>query len=127
MDIDRRTALAALLAAAGLPALDAADAGTQQPEGPDPSLYIPKAHLVDDRAFLHDFMDEYAFVDLVTPAPQYAFPGLKPGDRWCVCAATWRLAYEAGVAPPVVLRATHEETLAVIALEALEAHALDPR
>jgi len=65
--------------------------------------------------------------DLVTPAPQYAFPGLKPGDRWCVCAATWRQAYEAGVAPPVMLRATHEETLAVIALEALEAHALDPR
>ena len=52
--------------------------------------------------------------DLVTPAPEYGFPGLKPGDRWCVCAATWRQAYEAGVASPVVLAATHEETLAVI-------------
>jgi len=63
--------------------------------------------------------------DLVTPAPQYGFPGLKPGDRWCVCAATWRQAYEAGVAPPVVLAATHEETLAVIPLDALKEHALD--
>jgi uncharacterized protein (DUF2237 family) len=63
--------------------------------------------------------------DLITPAPQFGFPGLKPGDRWCVCAATWRQAYEAGVAPPVVLRATHEETLAVVPLSALKEHALD--
>ena len=63
--------------------------------------------------------------DLVTPVPEFAFPGLKAGDRWCVCAATWRQAYEAGVAPPVVLAATHEETLAVIPLEALQQHALD--
>ena len=63
--------------------------------------------------------------DLITPAPQYNFPGLKPGDRWCVCAATWRQAFEAGVASPVILAATHEETLAVIPLEALKQHALD--
>ena len=63
--------------------------------------------------------------DLITPAPEYGFPGLKPGDRWCVCAATWREAYEAGTAAPVVLTATHEETLAVIPLEALREHALD--
>ena len=63
--------------------------------------------------------------DLVTPVPEYGFPGLKPGDRWCVCAATWRQAYEAGVASPVVLTATHEETLAVIPLDALKQHALD--
>jgi len=63
--------------------------------------------------------------DLITPAPAYGFPGLKPGDRWCVCAGTWRQAYEAGVAPPVVLAATHEETLAVIPLSALKEHALD--
>ncbi len=63
--------------------------------------------------------------DLVTPAPEYDFPGLKPGDRWCVCAATWRQAYEAGLASPVVLAATHEETLAVVPLEALKKHALD--
>ena len=58
--------------------------------------------------------------DLITPAPQYRFPGLKSGDRWCVCASTWRQAYEAGVAPPVVLEATHEETLAVVPLAALK-------
>jgi hypothetical protein len=63
--------------------------------------------------------------DLVTPAPEFGFPGLKPGDRWCVCAATWRQAFEAGVASPVVLVATHEETLAVIPLDALKRHALD--
>ncbi|MEP7206157.1 MAG: DUF2237 domain-containing protein [Casimicrobiaceae bacterium] len=63
--------------------------------------------------------------DLITPVPESAFPGLKPGDRWCVCAATWRQAYEADVAPPVVLAATHEETLAVIPLDALKEHALD--
>lgn len=63
--------------------------------------------------------------DLVTPAPEYGFPGLKPGDRWCVCAGTWREAFDAGVAPPVVLAATHEETLAMIPLAALKQHALD--
>lgn len=63
--------------------------------------------------------------DLVTPAPEYGFPGLKPGDRWCVCAATWRQAYEAGVASPVVLAATHEETLAVIPLDVLKELAVD--
>ena len=63
--------------------------------------------------------------DLISPVPHYGFPGLVPGDRWCVCAATWRQAYEAGVASPVVLEATHEETLAVIPLDALKEHALD--
>lgn len=63
--------------------------------------------------------------DLITPAPQYGFPGLKPGDQWCVCAATWRQAYEAGVAPPVVLAATNEETLAVVPLSALKELAAD--
>ena len=63
--------------------------------------------------------------DLVTPVPETGFPGLKPGDRWCVCAGRWRLAFAAGVAPPVVLGATHEETLAVIPLADLRRHALD--
>jgi uncharacterized protein (DUF2237 family) len=53
------------------------------------------------------------------------FAGLKPGDQWCVCAATWRQAYEGGVAPPVVLAATHEETLAVVPLSALKELAVD--
>ena len=63
--------------------------------------------------------------DLSTPVPAYAFPGLTPGDRWCVVAARWLQAYRDGVAPPVVLAATHEETLAVIPLDALKEHALD--
>jgi uncharacterized protein (DUF2237 family) len=63
--------------------------------------------------------------DLITPAPEFGFPGLKPGDRWCVCAGTWREAYEAGVAPRVVLTATNEEALAVIPLDVLKQHALD--
>jgi uncharacterized protein len=58
--------------------------------------------------------------DLITPMPQYGFPGLKAGDRWCVCAGTWLLAYRYGMACSVVLEATHEETLAVIPLSALE-------
>jgi len=62
--------------------------------------------------------------DLVTPNPQYQFPGLKPGDRWCLCAARWREAAEAGVAPPVILEATHARALEVIALADLEYHAL---
>lgn len=62
--------------------------------------------------------------DLSTPNPRYGFPGLKPGDRWCVCAARWREAAEAGVAPPVILESTHERALEVIALADLEYHAL---
>lgn len=63
--------------------------------------------------------------DLSTPRPEFGFAGLKPGDRWCVCAGRWREAYEAGIAPPVILAATHEEALAVVPLAALRAHALD--
>jgi uncharacterized protein (DUF2237 family) len=64
--------------------------------------------------------------DLSTPNPRYQFPGLKPGDRWCVCAGRWREAADAGVAPPVILEATHERALDVIALADLEYHALQP-
>jgi uncharacterized protein len=62
--------------------------------------------------------------DLSTPVPEHDFPGLAPGDRWCVCVARWREAFDSGVAPPVVLSATHEETLAVVTLEALKRHAV---
>lgn len=58
--------------------------------------------------------------DLSTPRPEFRFRGLKPGDRWCLCAARWLEAYEAGVAPPVVLEATHERTLEIVPLRALE-------
>ena len=64
--------------------------------------------------------------DLSTPAPQLGFPGLEPGDRWCVCAARWLEAERAGCAPGVVLAATHERALDVVPIEALLAHAVEP-
>jgi len=63
--------------------------------------------------------------DLSTPMPEFGFPGLKPGDRWCLCAGRWKEALDAGVAPPVILQATHEETLAILPLEVLKRHAID--
>jgi uncharacterized protein (DUF2237 family) len=63
--------------------------------------------------------------DLSTPMPMYGFPGLKPGDRWAVCASRWLQAYQDGVAAPVVLRATNEAALDAVPLEALSEHAAD--
>jgi uncharacterized protein (DUF2237 family) len=63
--------------------------------------------------------------DLMTPAPQYGFPGLQPGDRWCVTAANWLRAHRDGAAAYVVLASTHERALDIVALEALEQHAVD--
>jgi len=63
--------------------------------------------------------------DLVTPRPELNFPGLEPGDRWCVCVPRWIEAHEAGHAPPVVLDATSEDVLADVDRETLEAHAHD--
>lgn len=63
--------------------------------------------------------------DLTTPMPAYNFPGLEPGDRWCLCATRWQEAYEAGVAPPVILEATHQRALDVIPMEVLQAHRLE--
>ena len=63
--------------------------------------------------------------DLTTPRPEYGFGGLTPGDRWCVVAARWLQAYRAGVAPPVVLAATHERATDIVPLDALRAHAVD--
>lgn len=63
--------------------------------------------------------------DLVTPRPEYAFGGLTPGDRWCVVAARWLQAYRAGVAPPVVLAATHARAVDVVPLAALREYAVD--
>jgi uncharacterized protein len=63
--------------------------------------------------------------DLSTPAPAFGFAGLKPGDRWCLCAARWREALEAGAAPRVVLAATHERALEHATLADLKRHALD--
>ena len=63
--------------------------------------------------------------DLSTPQPDFGFPGLKPGDRWCLCAARWVEALEAGKAPPVKLTATHKRVLDFISFEVLKQHALD--
>lgn len=60
--------------------------------------------------------------DLVTPRPEWDFPGLKPGDRWCLCASRWKEAQQAGVAPPVLLDACHEKTTEVISLNLLQAY-----
>jgi uncharacterized protein (DUF2237 family) len=64
--------------------------------------------------------------DLSTPRPEWGFPGLSPGDRWCVCAERWLEAYRAGCAPPVVLGATHARALEVIPIETLTEHAYQP-
>ena len=61
--------------------------------------------------------------DLSTPAPEYGFDGLKPGDRWCLCAPRWKEALDAGAAPKVVLESTHEETLAIVPLGVLKDYA----
>lgn len=64
--------------------------------------------------------------DLTTPRPEHRFAGLKPGDRWCLCALRWKEALDAGVAPPVHLEATHARALDFVTLDNLKAHALPP-
>lgn len=75
----------------------------------------------------NEFLDHQTSVgnDLITPMPQYQFPGLKPGDRWCVTARNWLVAYQDGVAAPVVLAATHERALQIVPLDVLQQHAVD--
>lgn len=63
--------------------------------------------------------------DLSTPVPMFNFPGLKPGDRWCLCASRWKEALDAGVAPPVVLAATHPSALEYVSFDELKQHAVD--
>lgn len=63
--------------------------------------------------------------DLSTPLPEFGFPGLQPGDRWCLCAARWREALQAGAAPQVVLNATNEATLEIVSLDDLKPYAVD--
>jgi uncharacterized protein len=63
--------------------------------------------------------------DLSTPLPEFGFPGLKPGDRWCLCASRWQEAFEAHKAPRVVLRATHEAALSYCSLGDLKRFAID--
>jgi uncharacterized protein len=63
--------------------------------------------------------------DLITPRPEYEFPGLKAGDRWCLCVSRWREAYEAGVAPHVNLAATHSGALRIVTLAQLQEYAVE--
>lgn len=63
--------------------------------------------------------------DLSTPVPAFQFPGLKPGDRWCLCVSRWREAMEAGVAPPVILSATHARAVESVSLKDLKKHAIN--
>ncbi len=74
-----------------------------------------------------DFLEHQQSIgnDLVTPVPQFHFPGLKPGDRWCVTAVNWLRAHEDGAAALVVLASTHERALDIVPLTALQAHAVD--
>lgn len=74
-----------------------------------------------------EFLDHQRGIgnDLVTPQREYGFPGLVPGDRWCVTAVNWLRAHHDGAAAPVVLGSTHERALDIVPLEALEAHAVD--
>ena len=62
--------------------------------------------------------------DLVTPRPEFNFPGLVAGDRWCICAGRWKEAADAGVGPPVLLKSTHEKALEIVSKADLEYHAL---
>ena len=74
-----------------------------------------------------EFLDHQRRIgnDLITARPEFEFPGLRPGDRWCVTALNWARAYQAGVAAPVVLASTNAEVLRIVPLEALQEHAVD--
>lgn len=74
-----------------------------------------------------EFLDHQRGIgnDLITPMPMYHFPGLTPGDRWCVTAANWLRAHDAGVGAPVVLASTHERALEIVPLADLQEHGVD--
>ena len=90
-------------------------------EGRDPGFHAVCAVMTEE------FLEFSVSVgnDLVTPQPQWLFPGLQPGDRWCVVAARWLQAYHEGVAAPVVLASTNARALEVIPLSVLKEHAVD--
>jgi uncharacterized protein len=89
-------------------------------EGRDPGFHAVCAVMTEE--FLE--FSKSVGNDLSTPRPEWMFPGLRPGDRWCVVAARWAEALAAGVAPPVVLEATHAGALEFVSLGDLEGHAL---
>jgi uncharacterized protein len=69
-------------------------------------------------------LSKYLGNDLSTPRPEFGFAGLKPGDRWCLCAARWLQAFHEGEPPQVILAATHQATLKLIPLDLLQSHAV---
>lgn len=87
----------------------------------DEALHLVCAQMTDD--FLQ--FSKARGNDLSTPHPEWEFPGLTPGDRWCLCVARWREAQEAGLAPPVVLESTHISVLEFATLEELKEHAVE--
>ena len=95
--------------------------GCCESRGDDPGMHVVCVELTDD------FLEYSKSVgnDLSTPRPEWHFPGLHPGDRWCVVAARWLQAYDDGVAAPVVLAATNERALQLVPLEALTEHSVD--
>ncbi|QZY30744.1 DUF2237 domain-containing protein [Nocardioides coralli] len=112
--------------------------GTLQPCGTDPVTGFyrdgsctcgpldPGLHAVC-AVMTAEFLEHQASVgnDLTTPRPEWQFPGLAPGDRWCVVAGRWRQSYEAGVAAPIVLSSTNYRALEVIPIEVLTEHSVD--
>lgn len=93
--------------------------GCCRTRGEDEGQHVVCARVTE--AFLHFALNRGN--DLITPRPEWRFAGLKPGDRWCLCAARWLEAWKAGVAPPVVLECSHEKALDVIPLDVLQAFA----
>ena len=95
------------------------------PCGTDPVTgYRRDGRCRDVDGFLADSRDRGN--DLITPRPEFDFPGLEPGDRWCLCVGRWLEAVDAGVAPPVVLEATNESVLTAVDADRLREHAFDP-
>lgn len=95
--------------------------GCCENHGDDPGLHVVCCRVTD--AFLE--FEKQAGNDLSTPMPQYDFPGLTGGDKWCLVAMRWKQALEDGMAPQVVLAATHESTLQIVDLEDLKRYAVD--
>lgn len=95
--------------------------GCCENRGDDPGLHVVCAVLTDEFLSFSKSMGN----DLSTPMPQYGFAGLKGGDQWCLCAARWQEAFEAGAAPRVRLSSTHVSALEYINLADLRANAVD--
>lgn len=94
--------------------------GCCENRGDDPGMHTVCAHMTEEFLAFSRTQGN----DLITPMPQYGFAGLRPGDRWCLCAMRWREALEAGSACGVVLEATHVSTLEYVDLADLQAHAV---